>query len=59
MTALVAYSFDADIDLDDWIIDYFGRNHSFLLDQRENFIRMREDLDCFEKRKARRQPAAG
>lgn len=59
LTALVAYSFQTDIDLDHWIIGYFERNHSFLTDQRDNYIRMREDLDKYEKRKAARRPVAG
>lgn len=45
--ALVAYSFEKDVDLDVWIVDFFARNHSYIRNQKENYIRMREDLDNF------------
>ena len=34
LTAMVAYSFQADIDLDDWIVDFFQRKKSYIADQK-------------------------
>lgn len=45
--ALVAYSFEKDMDLDAWIVDFFRRNHTYMKNQKENYIRMRADLDNF------------
>lgn len=44
LIALVADSFAKDIDLDDWIVDYFKRNGTYLRDQKNNFLHMRQDL---------------
>ena len=47
MTAVVAWSFENDTDLDSWIVDYCGRNETYINDQTENFRFMREDLEKF------------
>lgn len=52
LIAIVAYSFEIDVDLKDWIIDYFGRNDSYIDDQKENYVHMRNDLDDFIKSSA-------
>lgn len=44
LVAIVAYSFDNDIDLDSWIVDYFERNNKYIRNQKENFIHMKQDL---------------
>lgn len=44
LVALVAYSFVNDIDLDHWIVDFFQKNHTYIRDQKENYIYMRNDL---------------
>lgn len=49
LIAIVAYSFHADIDLDDWIADYCSRNSDYIPDQKENYIHMKEDLQQFIK----------
>ena len=49
LIAIVAYSFHADIDLDDWIADYCSRNSDYILDQKENYVHMKEDLQRFMK----------
>lgn len=45
LVALIAYSFENDIDLDDWIVDYFKRNDMYIRNQRENFLHMKQDLN--------------
>ena len=46
LMGIVAYSFVNDIDLDDWIVDYFERNKDtpYLRDQKENCLFMIRDL---------------
>lgn len=44
LTAIVAYSFAHDIDLDDWIADYCSRNDGYIADQTENYQYMLDDL---------------
>ena len=45
----MAYSFENDIDLDGWIVDYCNRNDSYIASQAENFQCMRDDLQQFIK----------
>lgn len=47
VAAIVAWSFEHDVDLDDWILDYCNRNDSYTRDQAENFRCMRDDLEQF------------
>ena len=45
--SIVAYSFENDIDLDDWIVDYCSRNDGYISDQAENFLHMKNYLQRF------------
>lgn len=49
LVAVVAYSFARDIDLDRWIVDYFGRNKTgaYIRNQKDNYLRMKQDLDKY------------
>lgn len=49
LVAMVAYSFENDVDLDGWFLDFFTRTESYLADQKENFEIMKNDLISFEK----------
>lgn len=49
LLAIVAYSFKHDIDLDDWIVQYFNENDNYILNQKENYLHMKEHLDKFVK----------
>lgn len=44
LVAIVAYSFANDIDLDNWVVDYCGRNNGYIPDQEENYAHMVQDL---------------
>lgn len=44
LVCIVAYSFEKDIDLDDWIVDYFGKNSTYIRNQKENYIHMINDV---------------
>lgn len=47
LIAVVAWSFEHDVDLDDWIADYCSRNDTYIDDQAENFRYMCDDLKQF------------
>lgn len=47
LVAIVAYSFENDIDLDDWIVDYFKRNSTYIRNQKENLLHMVKDLNKY------------
>ncbi|EOS26507.1 hypothetical protein C806_01243 [Lachnospiraceae bacterium 3-1] len=49
LIGIVAYSFENDIDLDGWIVDYCNRNDSYISNQAENYEYMRNDLQRFIK----------
>ena len=49
LVAIVAYSFKQDIDLDDWIVQYFNENDNYILNQKENYLHSKECLDKFMK----------
>ena len=49
LVAIVAYSFKQDIDLDDWIVQYFDENDNYILNQKENYLHMKDCLDKFVK----------
>lgn len=49
LISIVAWSFEHDIDLDDWFVDYCSRTDSYLDDQLINFETMRKDLEQFVK----------
>lgn len=44
LVALVAWSFKNDIDLDDWIKEYFSKNNMYSINQVKNYIHMKKDL---------------
>lgn len=44
LVAVVAWSFENDIDLDHWMADYCQRNGEYIYDQKENYLHMQEDL---------------
>lgn len=47
LVALVAYSFQCDVDLDNWFVDFNTRNDTYIIDQKKNYIHMKEDLKEF------------
>lgn len=47
LVALIAYSFEHDLDLDEWILDYCSRNDSSIANQAENYNYMKNDLKRF------------
>lgn len=49
LITIVAWSFEHDIDLDEWLADYCSRNDSYIENQFRNFETMRDDLEQFVK----------
>ena len=47
LMAIVAYSFEHDVDLDNWILGYCKRNDTYIHDQKENYHHMLRDLEKF------------
>lgn len=47
---IIAYAYQNDVDCDDWFKDYFNRNNTYDVDQKKNYLNMRNDLIAFNKR---------
>lgn len=47
LIALTAYACENDIDLDSWIVDFFATNSTYKLDQKENYLYMKENLNNY------------
>lgn len=47
LLSLIAYSFEKEIELKDWFIDYFGKNNTYIKDQKENYLLMKTNVDSF------------
>lgn len=47
--ALVAYSFNEDVDLDSWIVDFFNCNNTYISNQAENYLYMKKDVERYFK----------
>lgn len=47
--ALICDACNQDIDLDDWILDFFRRNETFIQNQTENYFSMKSDLEKYLK----------
>lgn len=47
---VIAYAYQNDVDCDDWFKDYFNRNNTYDVDQKKNYLNMRNDLIAFNKR---------
>ena len=47
LLSLVAYSVCNDIDLDNWIVDYFNKHSDYIENQKENYINMKNNLDTY------------
>lgn len=47
LTAVIAYACISDIHIDNWILDYFKRNDTYISDQKENYEYMKYDLEDY------------
>ena len=49
--AMMAYSYANDVDLGEWLFDYFNRNSDYIENQDENFLHMVSDLSKYIEQK--------
>lgn len=52
LIALIAYAYKMDEDVDDWFKDYFKRTNTYEIDQKRNYLHMRNDFIRFNKKGA-------
>lgn len=50
LLAMMAYSYKNDVDLKEWLEEYATRNNTYLLNQKENFLHMQQDLHQYRQR---------
>ena len=50
LLAMVAYSYQNDVDLDDWLEDYAAKNNTYFMDQRKNYSHMINNFKQYQKR---------
>lgn len=50
LLAMMAYSYQQDKDLDEWMAGYAKKNHTYCVDQKKNFISMRRDFERYDKK---------
>lgn len=47
LLAMMAYSYKEDVDLDEWMENYAKHNNTYFIDQKKNFLHMKEDFEKF------------
>lgn len=47
LVAIIAYSYKEDMQLDGWWTDYFNRNNTYFMDQKKNYLHMKQDLERY------------
>jgi len=52
LLALVAYSYERDVDLDEWLEQYAAKNNMYFPDQKKNFLHMKKELSNYIEAKA-------
>jgi len=53
LIGIVAYSYKEDLVLDEWFLDFFNRQKTYIKNQKENYTYMKEDFDKYVNRKNR------
>ena len=48
LIAIVGYAAENEIDLDEWIVDWFKGNKMYLLNQKKNFLHMKKSVDMLK-----------
>ncbi len=48
LLAMMAYSYKADKDLEQWMTDYAKSNNTYFIDQKKNFIHMRQNFEQWQ-----------
>lgn len=50
LLAMMIYSYKEDKDLDKWMADYASKNNTYFVDQKKNFLHMKNDFEQFLKK---------
>ena len=50
LLAMMIYSYKEDKDLDKWMADYANKNNTYFVDQKKNFLHMKNDFEQFLKK---------
>lgn len=50
MLAMMAYSYKESVDLDDWMCEYAKINNTYFIDQKKNFLHMKNDFEQYLKK---------
>ncbi len=50
LLAMIAYSYKNDIDLEEWMEQYDSKNNTYLINQKNNFLHMQQDLNQYRQR---------
>lgn len=50
LLAMMVYSYKEDKDLDAWMADYAKRNNTYFVDQKKNFLHMKNDFEKYLKK---------
>lgn len=53
LIAMTAYGYKTDTAIDTWFKDFFDRNDTYLLNQKENYLHMKSDFEKFNRESAR------
>ncbi len=50
LLSMMVYSYKSDKDLDDWLMEYASKNNTYFMDQKKNFLHMKQDFEryCME-----------
>ena len=49
LIAITAYGYKTDTAIDTWFKDFFDRNNTYLLNQKENFLHMKADFEKYRR----------
>lgn len=52
LLAMMAFSYQEDEDLDEWMSDYESRNNTYFIDQKKNFLHMKQDFKQYSQKSA-------
>lgn len=50
LLSMIAYSYKEDVDLDEWMKEYASKNNTYFVDQKRNFLHMKEDFKQYLKK---------
>ena len=50
LLAVIAYAYQNDIEIDDWLKEYAKNNNTYISNQKQNFLHMRNDLNQYQER---------